>query len=137
MATFMASAVAADYRKSANAVLNLKWLMQKLIPNYDTIADFRKVNPGALKIPLNYLYYFLKDIGLVAGHTVAVDGTKLRAHNSKKNNNSPKKIERHLQYIEEKTNDYLNQLDSNDTQEDIIKICNDLCYIFFTFPLSS
>jgi hypothetical protein len=67
---------------------------------------------------------FLKDMGLVAGHTVAIDGTKVRAHNSKKNNYSPKKIERHLKYIEEKTNDYLNQLDANDTQEDTIKVTN-------------
>jgi hypothetical protein len=28
-------------------------------------------------------------MGLVSGHTVAIDGTKVRAHNSKKNNYNP------------------------------------------------
>lgn len=98
--------------------------MQKLIPNYKSIADFRKDNPGALKNTFKLFVLFLKDMSLVAGHTVAVDGTKVRAHNSKKNNYSPKKIERHIQYIEEKTNDYLSQLDTNDTKEDIIKVNN-------------
>ena len=61
-------------------------------------------------------------MGLVSGHTVAIDGTKVRAHNSKKNNYNPKKIERHLQYIEEKTNEYLKQLDHNDATETSIKV---------------
>ena len=47
---------------------------------------------------------------------------KLRAHNSKKKNYNPKKVERHLKYIEEKTNEYLNQLDKNDRSETPIKI---------------
>jgi transposase len=110
--------------KECKRNIELQWLMQKLIPNYHTIADFRKDNPGALKNTFKLFVLFLKDMGLVAGHTVAVDGTKVRAHNSKKNNYSPKKIERHLQYIEEKTNDYLSQLDVNDTQEDTIKVNN-------------
>jgi transposase len=110
--------------KECKRNIELQWLMQKLIPNYHTISDFRKDNPGALKNTFKLFVLFLKDMGLVAGHTVAIDGTKVRAHNSKKNNYSPKKIERHLQYIEEKTNDYLNQLDTNDTQEDNIKVNN-------------
>lgn len=110
--------------KECKRNLELHWLMQKLIPNYHTISDFRKDNPQALKNTFKLFVLFLKDMGLVAGHTVAIDGTKVRAHNSKKNNYSSKKIERHLQYIEEKTNDYLNQLDINDTQEDTIKVNN-------------
>ena len=110
--------------KECKRNIELQWLMQKLVPNYHTIADFRKDNPQALKNTFKLFVLFLKDMGLVAGHTVAIDGTKVRAHNSKKNNYNPKKIERHLQYIEEKTNDYLKQLDANDTQEDSIKIKN-------------
>lgn len=48
---------------------------------------------------------------------MAIDGTKVRASNSKKNNYSPKKIERHLVYIEGKTNEYLSELDRNDLQD--------------------
>jgi radical SAM protein with 4Fe4S-binding SPASM domain len=61
---------------------------------------------------------FLKDADLVSAETVASDGTKIRAHNSKKNNYNQKKIDRHFKYIEEKTNEYLKQLEENDQQED-------------------
>lgn len=108
--------------KECKRNIELQWLIQKLVPNYHTIADFRKENPKALKNTFKLFVLFLKDMGLVSGHTVAIDGTKVRAHNSKKNNYNPKKIERHLQYIEEKTNEYLKQLDENDATETSIKV---------------
>ena len=102
--------------------IELQWLVCKLIPNYHSIADFRKENPPSLRNTFKLFVSFLKDADLISGTTVAVDGTKMRAHNSKKNNYNPKKVERHLKYIEEKTNEYLNQLDKNDQSENPIKI---------------
>ncbi|MFM6219185.1 MAG: transposase, partial [Dolichospermum sp.] len=61
--------------KECKRNIELHWLMQKLIPNYHTIADFRKDNPLALKNTFKLFVLFLKDMGLVAGHTVAIDGT--------------------------------------------------------------
>ncbi len=75
--------------KECKRNIELQWLMQKLIPNYHTISDFRKENPQALKNTFKLFVLFLKDMGLVSGHTVAIDGTKVRAHNSKKNNYNP------------------------------------------------
>jgi transposase len=95
----------------------MQWLCGKLVPNYHTIADFRKDNPVALKNMFKLFVAFLMDAGLISGKTIAIDGTKSRAHNSKKNNYSPKKIERHLQYIEDKTLEYLTQLDAEDKEE--------------------
>lgn len=97
--------------------IELQWLLAELSPNYHTIADFRKVNGKALRNTFKLFVLFLKDVDLISGNTIAIDGTKVRAHNSKKNNYNPKKIERHLHYIEEKTNEYLAQLDTNDTEE--------------------
>jgi hypothetical protein len=45
-------------------------------------------------------------------------------HNSKKNNYNPKKIERHIKYIEEKTNQYLKELDEADKNEQQEKVKN-------------
>lgn len=81
--------------------IELQWLLGELSPNYHSIADFRKVNGQALRNTFKLFVCFLKDIQLIGGHTIAIDGTKVRAHNSKKNNYSPKKIERHLSYIED------------------------------------
>jgi transposase len=104
--------------------IELQWLMCSLVPNYHSIADFRKVNPQALRNTFKLFILFLKDADLIAGTTIAIDGTKARAHNSKKNNYNPKKIERHITYIEEKTNQYLKELDQADKNEPSEKVKN-------------
>ena len=101
--------------------VEVQWLLGKLLPNYHSIADFRKLNPKALKTTFKLFVLFLKDADLISREVVAIDGTKVRAHNSKKNNYNQKKIDRHLAYIEEKTNEYLSQLERKDQTEDILK----------------
>lgn len=102
----------------------LQWLLGHLKPNYHSIADFRKENPTALRNTFKLFVLFLKDASLVSGQVVAIDGTKVRAHNSKKNNYSPNKIKRHLAYIETKTAEYLNALDALDKTENLEKVNN-------------
>jgi len=102
--------------------IELQWLCGSLKPNYHSIADFRKINPGALRNTFKLFVLFLKEADLIAGKVVAIDGTKSRAHNSKKNNYNEKKIKRHLDYIEEKTSEYLAQLDAADIIEKPEKI---------------
>ena len=97
--------------------VELHWLLCGQQPNYHSIADFRKDNPKAIKNTFKLFVLFLKECELIGGKTVAIDGTKVRASNSKKNNYNQKKIDRHLAYIEEKTTEYLNQLEENDKQE--------------------
>ena len=97
--------------------IELRWLLGSLTPNYHTIADFRKHNPIPLKNCFKLYTLFLRDIGLIAGKTLAIDGSKFRASNSKKNNYSQSKIDRQLDYIEQKTAEYLSQLDQADNLE--------------------
>ena len=105
--------------------IELQWLLNNLVPNYHTIADFRKDNPKALRQLFKMFVLFLKDADLVAAETLAIDGTKTRANNSKKNNYNQKKIERHLSYIENKTEEYLQEIERNDKHENAEKI-NDI-----------
>lgn len=97
--------------------LELQWLTETLRPNYHSIADFRKDNPKALKQLFKLFVTFLKDADLIAGETIAIDGTKSRAHNGKKSNYNQKKIDKHKEYIEAKIQGYLTDLDHNDDQE--------------------
>jgi len=97
--------------------IEVRWLINGLVPNYHSIADFRKNNPKALKNCFKLYTVFLQDIGLIGGKTIAVDGSKFRASNSKKNNYSQNKIDRHLSYIEQKLEEYLQQLDKADSLE--------------------
>lgn len=97
--------------------IELQWLLCSIVPNYHSISDFRKQNSTGLKKLFKLFVSFLKDADLIAGETIAIDGTKSRAHNSKKANFNQKKIDKHLAYIEEKTQQYLEELDENDTLE--------------------
>ena len=102
--------------------LELQWLLCAIVPNYHSISDFRKANPVGLKKLFKLFVSFLKDADLIGGETIAIDGTKSRAHNSKKANFNQNKIDRHLAYIEEKTQEYLTQLEQNDIQDNSISI---------------
>lgn len=110
--------------KECKRNIELHWLLGQLAPNYHSIADFRKVNSKALRNTFKLFVLFLKEAELISGNILAIDGTKVRAHNSKKNNYNPKKLERHLNYIEEKTNEYLAQLETNDAEEGNLNITN-------------
>lgn len=97
--------------------LELLWLLRKLRPDFKTIADFRKDNSKALKGVFKQFTLLCKDWDLYGKEVIAVDGSKFRASNSKRNNFNQKKIQRHLKYIDEKINSYLNELDNNDQDE--------------------
>ena len=102
--------------------IELQWLLCGIVPNYHSISDFRKQNPTGLKKLFKLFVSLLKDADLIAGETIAIDGTKSRAHNSKKANFNQKKIDKHLAYIEEKTQQYLDELAQNDQNENSIFI---------------
>jgi transposase len=104
--------------------IEMQWLLEDMRPNYHSISDFRKENPKALKQLFKLFVSFLKDAELVAGETIAIDGTKSRAHNSKKANFNQKKIDKHKEYIEARSQEYLDQLEQNDVKENPISIKN-------------
>ena len=104
--------------------IEMKWLLEDIRPNYHSISDFRKDNPLALKKLFKLFVSFLKDADLIGGETIAIDGTKSRAHNSKKANFSQKKIDKHLEYIEAKSQEYLVALEQNDAKENSSEIKN-------------
>jgi transposase len=104
--------------------LEMQWLIEAIRPNYHSISDFRKDNPKALKQLFKLFVSFLKDADLITGEIIAIDGTKSRAHNGKKANFNQKKIDKHVAYIEAKTQEYLTALDQNDSQENSTTVRN-------------
>jgi hypothetical protein len=86
-------------------VTEMQWLLEDIRPNYHSISDFRKTTLQLLKY-VQTICFFLKDADLIE-EVIAIDGTKSRAHNSKKANFNQKKIDKHLDYIEAKTQEYL------------------------------
>jgi hypothetical protein len=72
-------------------------------------------------VPLQSMFrlyvQFLDDAGLLGKTTIGIDGSKFKAVNSKKNNYNQKKIDKHQQFIKDKAEKYLQQLDELDKQE--------------------
>lgn len=95
----------------------VRWLMQQLVPNYHSIADFRKNNSGALKNLFRLYVQFLDELNLLGKQTIAIDGSKFRAVNSRKNNYNQKKIDKHQAMVSEKADRYLKELDELDKDE--------------------
>lgn len=100
--------------KECRRNIELMWLMHGLVPDHNTISNFRKDNPQAIKKVFRSTVELAKSFDLIGGKLIAGDSTKLRAQNSKKNNFSEKKIEKNLDYIETQLVAYSNVLASSD-----------------------
>ena len=110
-------------RLEQEAIRNLEviWLIRKLKPDFKTIADFRKDNKKALKKVFRDFTKLCDEWELFGKELIAIDGSKFRACNSKKNNYNLKKLERHLKYLNEKIESYLQELDHHDRAEASLK----------------
>lgn len=94
--------------------IEVMWLLRQLKPDHNTISNFRRDNPKAIKKVFRKTVKVAQYFELIGGRLLAGDSTKLRAQNSKKNNFNQKKIDRHLEYIENKLQEYSAALAEND-----------------------
>ena len=101
--------------------MELIWLMKSLVPDHNTIANFRKDNPKGIARVFRATVNLASHFELIGGSLVAGDSTKLRAQNSKKNNFNPAKIERHIAYIDNKLVEYNKVLAQEDGDESVKK----------------
>ena len=97
--------------------VELIWLLRGLRPCFRTIAGFRSDNPEAFRNTFRHFVSRLNKSAFLGRKVVAIDGTKFRAVNSKKNNFNQKKIDRQLTYIDEKISQYILDLDEGDLSE--------------------
>ncbi len=108
--------------KETQRNVEVQWLLHGMKPNYHSISDFRKDNAKALRSLFKLFVLFLKGADLIRGEVVAIDGTKVRANNSKKANYSQKKIDRHMAYIDNKVEEYMQALEETDVRDNEEKI---------------
>lgn len=103
-----------DLEKECKRNIEVMWLMKNLCPDHNTISNFRRDNPKAIKKVFRETVRIAKFFNLIGGTLIAGDSTKLRAQDSKKNNFNQKKIDRHLEYIENKLREYNEALAESD-----------------------
>lgn len=97
--------------------LEVIWLMRKLRPDHKTIAEFRRVHPKQLKQVTRDFLKLCRELELLDGTLVLIDGTKLRAQNSLDRNYTANQLAKQLKEIERSIAKYFAQLDRQDQQE--------------------
>lgn len=103
-----------DLEKECRRNIEVMWLLRGLKPDHNTISNFRRDNPKAIKKVFRATIQIARHFDLIGGELIAGDSTKLRAQNSKKNNYNQAKIERHISYIDNKLEEYTRILSEND-----------------------
>lgn len=103
-------------REAARNV-EVMWLVGRLVPDHKTIADFRKDNGRGIRKACVQFVALCRQFGLLATASVAIDGSKFKAVNTRDKNFTKGKIKRRLAQIEDSVARYLGQLDSADRQD--------------------
>jgi hypothetical protein len=102
--------------REAGRNLEVMWLTGRLAPDHKTIADFRKDNGAAIRKVCAQFVELCRKMGLLTKASVAIDGSKFKAVNSRDNNFTQGKIQRRQKQIEESVARYMSQLDTADRQ---------------------
>ena len=89
--------------------VELMWLLGRLVPDYKSIAEFRRMHSEAVTKAGAELVRFAREVGLVRGEWVAIDGSKFRAVSSANSVRERDAIKR-----------YLKQLEHADAQDEIV-----------------
>src|SRR5215470_7973876 len=97
---------------------NALWLTGKLAPDFKTIADFRRDNGAAIRVVCRQFVILCREIGLIPGGTVAVDGSRFKAVNTRDKNYTPGAIRLRTEQVDASIARYLAMLDTADRQED-------------------
>jgi len=103
--------------KETNRNVELMWLLRRLIPDFKTIADFRRDNHQAIQKVCRSFTLFCRECDLFGGELIAIDGSKFKAVNSRRRNFSKRKLNSFIKKIDQQIEDYLNDLDENDDLE--------------------
>jgi len=96
--------------------MELMWLTGRLMPDFKTIADFRKDNGPAIRKVCREFIVVCGRAGLLTATAVAIDGSKFKAVNSRDRNFTEAKVAKRLEQIEASIERYLSLLEIADRQ---------------------
>lgn len=106
----------------AHRNLDVLWLLGRAMPDHKTISEFRKIHAKALKAVFRQFTLVCRDLGLLGGALVAIDGSKVRAVNGKDQSFTPLTLRKLLQRIDAHTKEYLATLAAADRSDDALGI---------------
>src|ERR1700716_3464804 len=106
--------------REAQRNLELIWLTSKLMPDFKTIADFRKDNGQAIRGVCREFVMLCRGLNLVLEAIVAIDGSKFKAVNNRDKNFTDRKLKARVQQLEESIARYLTELDRADREPTLV-----------------
>jgi transposase len=103
--------------REAGRNLELIWLLKNLKPGYRTIASFRKENWAALKSANRSFVLLLRELDLIGGTRIAIDGALFHGNASKGSIFTQKKLARQIAELDKEIEAYGKSLEANDAEE--------------------
>ena len=97
--------------------VELMWLTGRLMPDFKTIANFRKDNGQAIRSVCRQFIVLCRQLDLFSQAVVAVDGSKFKAVNNRDRNFTSAKVQRRMEQIEASISRYMSALDTADHEE--------------------
>ena len=97
--------------------LELMWLTGRLMPDFKTIANFRKDNGKAIRRVCRQFIVLCRELNLFTQALVAIDGSKFKAVNNRDKNFTSGKMKRRVASINESIERYLRAMDTADRAE--------------------
>jgi transposase len=96
--------------------VELIWLTGRLMPDFKTIADFRKDNGKAIRNVCREFVVLCRRLDLFSEAIVAIDGSKFKAVNNRDKNFTATKLKKRMEQLEESIGRYLAELDRADRE---------------------
>src|SRR5271165_2240016 len=100
--------------------VELIWLTGRLMPDFKTIADFRKDNGKAIRRVCREFIVLCRELNLFSEAIVAIDGSKFKAVNNRDKNFTDRKLAARMQQLEESIGRYLAELDRADREPALV-----------------
>lgn len=97
--------------------IELMWLTARLMPDFKTIASFRKDNGRAIRQVCRQFIVLCRQLNLFSQALVAIDGAKFKAVNNRDKNFTSAKMKRRMAAIDESIERYLSSMDTADRAE--------------------
>ena len=97
--------------------IELMWLTGRLMPDFKTIADYRKDNGAAIRAVCREFMVLCRRLNLFTEAVVAIDGSKFKAVNNRDKNFTPNKIQGRMDQIGASIDRYMAAMDAADRQE--------------------
>jgi transposase len=98
--------------------IELMWLTGRLMPDFKTIADFRRDNGPAIRAACAQFIVLCRQFKLFTRAIVAIDGSKFKAVNTRDKNFTQAKVAKRIEQVEASIARYMAALDRADRQDD-------------------